>query len=380
MRICMIMSTPLPPREGIGFYVWNLSRYLVDLGHQVQIITRGRAGTLDREVVDGIPIWRPPFLPLYPFHVHFHSIFVNKLVKRLAPTADLLHLHTPLVKCPRTENPVIVTVHSPMKADTRTTPIGNLMGLLIHLQGPVSYRLEQELFTRANKLATVARQVAEDLRLYRIDRRQVHVLGNGVDTRLFSPSSCDPNKDTPYFLTVARLAPGKGLEDLIRCAAHVVRHHPSYRFLIAGAGPLEGELREAIARGGLQDAVVLLGHIGDRDRLVNLYRGATAYVHPSHHEGLPTVLLEAMACGRPVVTTAVGGALDIVQHERNGLLVPPKRPRHMAGAIMRLLQTPDFAKELGAAAVQTIESRYSWEIVSRNYLAQYESLVEGAQS
>lgn len=379
MHICMVSSTPLPPREGLGFYVWNLSSHLTRLGHKVSLITRGGAGQTTHEVVDGITIWRPTFWPVYPFHVHLHSLFVNDLVQKLIADLDLLHLHTPLVKWLDTRLPVLVTVHTPMKTATSAAPLNNLLGWLIRLQAPVSYSLEQQLFHRADKLIAVAHSVAQELQLYDIDPQRVGVLGNGVDIGVFSPGKREPDRSDPYFLTVGRLAPPKGLEDLVQCAEAVVRQFPHHRFLIAGAGPLEEQLRADIARREMEGKVVLVGHITDRGQLVDLYRGATAYIHPAHYEGLPTVLLEAMACGRPVVTTAVSGALDVVQHGRNGLLIPPRAPEQMAAAIIRLLREPGLGEQLGRTACQTVEERYSWDVVGGSYLAQYETLLSGVK-
>jgi glycosyltransferase involved in cell wall biosynthesis len=121
--------------------------------------------------------------------------------------------------------------------------------------------------------------------------------------------------------------------------------------------------------------VILLGHIADHRQMVELYRGAAAYLHPAHYEGLPTVLLEAMACGRPVVATAVSGALDVIQDERNGLLTPPRCPQQLASAVLRLLADPRLGERLGAVALDTIQQRYSWEVVGRSYLDQYRDLL-----
>lgn len=383
MRICLIFSEPFPPEEGIGFYVWNLSRYLTQFGHQVQIVTRGGVEKTSREVVGGVTIWRPPFFPLYPFHVHVHGAFVDKLLRTLETEVDLIHLHTPLVKRPKTKLPLLVTVHTPMKADTGAVTTDNLLGWLVKLQAPVSYRLEQQLFQQA-RLTAVSSSVAAELEEYGVNRRQVRVLGNGVDTELFTPpaNGARPNgraASHPYALTVARLAPRKGVADLVACAAYVVQEAPDFRFLIAGAGPMEKALQAAIARRGLEENVILLGHVADRAQLIDLYRQATLFVHPAHYEGLPTVLLEAMACGSPVVTTAVSGALDVVAHECNGLLVPPRAPEQMAEAILRLLRDPVWAGQLGAAARETVETRYAWSIVAHNYVAEYQALLAESQ-
>src|SRR3990172_3235341 len=114
MNICQVISTPLPPREGIGFYAWSLARHLQEQGCQVQLITRRSRGEPVFQVLEGIPIWRPFFLPLYPFHVHLHGLFAQQVVRQLEGWADMFHCHTPLVPAPHMNKPILVTVHTPM--------------------------------------------------------------------------------------------------------------------------------------------------------------------------------------------------------------------------------------------------------------------------
>ncbi len=374
MRICMLISTPLPAREGIGFYAWNLAQQLRAQGHSVHIITRGERGKPGHEQVAGVTIWRPTFWPLYPFHVDVHSMFVAKVLRMLEPELDVVHLHTPLVKLPPTTLPVLVTVHTPMKTDAAAIPADTLLGWLVKLQAPFSVRLEQQLLARATTITAVAHSVADELAAYSIQPDTVAVLGNGVDTDLFHPAAVQPAAQ-PYFFTAGRLAPRKGLEDLLACAELVVAQQPAYRFLIAGAGPLERQLRQEVQRRGLQAHVQLLGHISDRQRLAELYRGASAYVHPAHYEGLPTVLLEAMACGTPVVATAISGALDVLDGS-NGLLVPVRQPHQLAAALLKLIAQPNLRQQLGAQAVATIRARYAWSSVSQSYLRHYQSIIK----
>jgi glycosyltransferase involved in cell wall biosynthesis len=379
MRIGMITSSPIPPREGIGFYSWNLARHLTRQGHQVHVISRGDTRPLHCEKVDDITIWRPTFWPVYPWQAHVHGLFVDKLVQHLEPELDLIHLHTPLVKYPLTRLPTLVTVHTPMKAHSGSFPATTWLGCLVKIQALVSYGPEREIFERADKLIAVAHSVAQEMAAYDVALERVTVLGNGVDTDIFQPDLAAVATDPPYFLTAGRLGLRKGLEDLIQCAELVSKQFPLHKFYIAGAGPLESAIRARIAERNLEQQVILLGHIATRTRLAELYRGATLYVHAAHYEGLPTVMLEAMACGRPVITTAVSGALDVVQDGRNGLLVGPKQPAQMAQAIIGLLQTPGLGEQLGLAGLKTVQERYSWNIVSRNYLAEYERLCPGGR-
>ena len=376
MRICMITSAPMPPAEGVGYYVWNLSRFLKGQGHEVQIITRRQRRKSAYEELEGVPIWRPRFYPLYPVHVHLHMLFVQRLVWQLETKVDLFHLHTPLPPPIQSVRPYVVTVHTPMLGEARAIPVKDLRSLAIRLQIPVSACIERRLFATAGTIVAVAHSVAEELRGYGLRENQVEVLGNGVDTDIFCPGGQGQSSktDETYVLAVGRLDVRKGLEDLIGAMSHVVSHFPAVRLYIAGAGPIEAQLKAKAEQMGLDRAVRFLGHVEQAD-IVELYRGATVFTHAAHYEGLPTVLLEAMACRKAVVSTSVSGALDVVRGETNGLLVPPQAPEKLAAAICRLLGDATLRTWLGAAARRSIEERFSWHVVGSDYLRCYQTLL-----
>jgi len=365
VQICMITSVPMPPTEGIGHYIWNLSRFLLEQGHQVRVITRGQCGKLHREELEGIPVWRPPFYPTYPLHVHLHSWFVQALVRRLEPEVDVFHLHTPLPPPIHSHRPCLVTVHTPMMGEARAIPITDLRSLAIRLQMPISIRIEHRLFAHADKIVAVAHSTVGELCGYGLSEGQIDVLGNGVDTEAFRPDGSG-QWSQPQDMTVlaaGRLDVRKGLTDLIEAMADVVGQFPMANLYIAGEGPLKEYLRTRARELTLSDAVHFLGHVRERAEMVRLYRRATVFVHAAHYEGLPTVLLEAMACGRPVVSTAVCGALDVVTEGVNGLLVPPRAPKRLAEAICHLLKDAELRTRLGTAARQTVEKRFSWQAI-----------------
>ena len=109
--------------------------------------------------------------------------------------------------------------------------------------------------------------------------------------------------------------------------------------------------------------------------MVAIYQEAALFAHAAHYEGLPTVLLEALACSRPVVSTAVSGALDVVEDGVNGLLVPARSPETLADAICRLLGDHRLRARLGAAAYRTVQDCYSWQVVGDSYLRCYRALL-----
>ncbi|MEN6409607.1 MAG: glycosyltransferase family 4 protein, partial [Anaerolineaceae bacterium] len=302
----MVISAHFPPREGMGFYVWNLSRYLTRHGHTVQIITRSAPGQPSHETVDGITIWRPFFAPLYPFHVHLHGLFVSRRVHKLESEVDLFHCHSPLVPPIKTTRPIVLTFHSMVRDDIQATKLTSGYTLLMKLQAPFSYGLEVENIRTATLVNAVSPKVVEALQKYPYSPSNVPVVWNGVDTEKFKPDPANQVKDG-FILTVGRVGPGKGLEDLIDAMSVVSTLNPVIHLRIVGDGSSRNALEQRIEAIGLKERIHFEGHVSDRNRLIDFYQKASLFVMPSHHEGLPTVILEAMACGCPVLATDVGG-------------------------------------------------------------------------
>jgi len=375
MRICQITSAAFPPEEGIGNYVYGLSTQLIKKGHSVTVITRGSRGKKQKETIDGIEIIRAPFLPMYPLYMKIHSIYVNKLFQSLESRFDIVHIHSPLSPIVDTKLPVLATIHTPMKTDTLASfnENKNLRTAVWRLSGRyITYPLEVDLIKRANVITVVANSVAQELKEYPTQNKKIIVMGNGIDNTIFKP--VEKKNEKKYILFTGRLSYRKGLFDLIECGKYICEKYPDISFIITGSGILSDTLQERINELGLAKQFKFLGFV-TREELIKLYQNATLYVLPSHYEGLPTVLLEAMSCGLPVIATAVSGNLDVITHGKNGILVPPKSPEKIAEAISLLLEDEQIRKKLGENARKTIEEKYTWDILSNNYLKYYTSLI-----
>lgn len=370
----MITKEFPPISGGIGYYVDNLSRKLLERGHKITVITKGSANKTEKQVVNGIDVFRVSFFPLYPFHVWIHGLFVNRLFKSLESKLTLVHLHTPISPLIKTSLPIITTVHTPMKIDARYHEVFDFYSLAERMQSMLVYPpIESKLFRASKKITTVSRSVAQELREYRLDPKEINVIGNGVDEKTFTPL---PNKNgtEKYVLYTGVLRARKGLFDLIKCAEQVCRACPDIKFVICGRGPFINKLKENVRRIGLQEKIVFLGYI-KRNKLIQIYQNATVHVVPSHYEGLPTVLLEAMSCGIPVVATNIGGNNEVVCSGVNGFLVSPKSPREMADVVLRLLDDKALREKIGRLARETIEKKYTWDKITENVLKCYENIL-----
>ncbi len=189
----------------------------------------------------------------------------------------------------------------------------------------------------------------------------------GLDLSEFSfqwPRASEP--EPPTILAVARLVEKKGVGHLIRAADILRGQGRSFRVQIIGDGDLRQVLENQVAERGLQDRVTLLG-AQPHEKVRLAYARASIFVLPclvaadGDRDGLPVVLLEAMASGLPVVSTSVVGIPELIASERDGLLVPPNDPRALADALARLLVDPDLRDRLARAARAKIEERFSIE-------------------
>jgi colanic acid/amylovoran biosynthesis glycosyltransferase len=201
---------------------------------------------------------------------------------------------------------------------------------------------------------------------------------NGLDLEAFAPNGHSPERP-PLVLAVGRLVEKKGFEDLIRACAVLRDWGQAFSCRIVGKGPLKGELRDLIARLGLERTVELVGPM-PREALVDVLPRASVFAAPcvvardGNRDGLPTVLVEAMAAGVPVVATPVTGIPELVEDGRTGMLVPERDPVALAGALRRLLENRPEAEALVRAARRRVELNFD---VGKN-VAELRALLEEA--
>ena len=208
---------------------------------------------------------------------------------------------------------------------------------------------------------TVSDYNAEYLRALAPDSRLVRIY-NGLDLSLFSRNGAVPAAP-PLVLGVGRLVEKKGFGDLVRACAVLRDRGVFFQCRIVGKGPLAKELRALVRELGLRRAVELSGPL-PREELIGLYRRAAVVAAPclvaadGNRDGLPTVLVEALALGLPVVSTPVTGIPELVEDGRTGLLVPERDPEALAGALDRLLADRARAGALALEGRRRVERAF----------------------
>ena len=248
---------------------------------------------------------------------------------------------------------------------------------------PVNIAVQRRVWRRATRLLAVSNELADRMsRVVGIDRKQIQVIPNGVDlppafSRDEMRAQLGIDHDTLVALAVGRLVPVKNYRLLLAAARGLADTGRRWRFLIAGNGPLRDELESEISRLGLNNNVTLLGL---RHDVPALMQAADAFVLTSSSEGMSNTILEAMAAGRPVVATRVGGNPELVQEGITGMLVNPHGAGELCEALRALAANPARVRRMGNAGRQRVEREFSRERMIANYTQMYESVVRGTCS
>lgn len=258
---------------------------------------------------------------------------------------------------------------------SQQTPLsGFLQDADYHWRRPVNRKVfelvARTVYPRVDLIAATSRGVADDLVAnYRVRPEQIAIVHNPVDVSDVEIKSREPidaelasaDSDVPTIVTAGRLADAKNLPLLVASLEELASRLP-FRAWILGQGELQADLRRRLAAAGIDNRVRLLGF------QVNPWKfmaRADVFVLTSRYEGFGNVMIEAMACGLPVVATASSGTREIVQHERTGLLVDPHEPRAVAAALERLLTDRPLRANLATAARESAHQFAVPKIVER---------------
>ena len=312
--------------------------------------------------------------------------------------ADLVHAHTwythlaALLIRSAYGIPLVVTVHSlePLRPWKREQLGGGY---------EVSTWVERQALETADAVIAVSHGTRDDvLRLFDVRPERVHVIHNGIDADFFAP---DPARDAleryginpnePYVLFVGRITRQKGIVHLVRAIRHL---DPGFGVVLCAGQPDTPEIAREMEEGvqaaqAHRSGVVWIPEMLSRSAVRQLYSHAAAFVCPSVYEPFGIINLEAMACGRPVVASAVGGIPEVVVDGRTGILVPvalhaddPMTPvspeafeRDLAGAVNRLMADADLRERMGSAGRKRAVEEFSWETIADRTVELYRSLL-----
>ena len=380
MRIALIAAgNPLTRAADLTSQPAYLARALSRLGHRVTIYTRkdgtvARTGLLGRGISVEF-IAAGPARPLAPEQAvrHMPEMAANLTGRWLTSRPDVVHAFgwvaglAALGAVRELDIPVVQTFGSLAVAESRI-PGSDVM----------ASRLRLETLIGRKAAAVLANSAAEasDLARLGVPRPSIRVVPCGVDTDQFRP---DGDRDTTgKAVRVVALA-GSDQAHGLRAVLQAVVQLPDVELVIAGGPdgrhmPRSGPFRDLVQLAtelGIRGRVKFAGEVGSAE-LPALLRSADVAVSVSSYEPSGISAIQAMACGTPVIASAVGAQADAVIDGTTGLLIAPDHPAMLASRLRRLLATPALLRGYGIAAADRAKSRYSWERIGREAAAAYE--------
>lgn len=396
MNRVLIVSEHFPPSTvgGTATYAYNLSRYLVKVGWEVYLITQPSYGEAKARwyIQEGVNIYRLNIPDIFTKKLLFpraFSIYLHKQIRRIITELcpDIVHFASgwyPLIVtrfCAElTRIPIVWTVHNVppaehylriFKSDEINEPFERIYYKLLECFSSFQLKLY-----KYDRIISVSNATANKLVIKGILRDKVSVIPNGVDIHYYTNTTKkEPEQSNSEFvvLTVGRIIQHKGQINIIKCAPEVVARFPQVRFIFVG--PIASEhyfdvLKKTIRELGLEQNIKITRDVSQKELLL-YYQLCDLYLQPSLEEGFCITMIEAMACGKPIIGTPVGEIATLITESKAGILISCPLPTEISNAIIQLLADEKLRKELGKRAREYVVANYSWAAVARQTANQY---------
>jgi len=383
MRVCFV-SFEYPPNilGGAGTYAEAIVDGLRRRGVDVFVISRGDRNTCDKNTfrvpTSNVPYWRRLF-----FMKPAMSLLgkLNKLWK-----FDLVHFNEPHVILKKPNLPTVCTIHSTQvneiklkRLHSKTLKTATDIRDLI-LKGSVGSVFDVLTAHSTDKIISPSPHLARLIKSYcLVNKHKIHVIPNGIDLEAFDMvkdydadflNKYDLERDK-YVLFIGRLSVLKGVQYLIKAFSTIKKEYSKIKLVIVGRGDFQDYLRN-LAQG--IDDVVFTGYVDSLADRKLIYENCVAVAVPSLYEGLPMVVLEAMACRKAVIASDVGGIPLLIRHGKNGFLAKPGNPESLEKFIRRLLEDPNLRKNMGCFGRKLVEEEFTVDKMVSKTIRVYKSL------
>jgi len=368
-----MLSGFFPPEiGGIEMHVYRLSKKLVQRGNKVTVIARYKIGKKPKnmiEYMDGIKIkwiYSSKNTKLNTITAWFKAFFmiINERV-------DVIHAHSivPITTVGGIaklilRKPLVVTIHESHFIKGMSNPFYRILAKLSLSLTDSIITVSKDRYERAKGLVN----------------KEIQLIPNSVDVKEFKPYKSNILREEynipPNFkiiLYVGRLAPVKGVIYLIRAIPEIAKINKDIRFILIGEGPEKEQLLKEIQKMEIGNYVIFTG-FKPNDQMPNYYNSADLVVLPSLIEATSISGLEAMACGKPLVCSSVGGLTEIIKDGYNGFLCKSKDPKDLARAINKALNS-DISR-LGKNSRRLVEEKFTLKKITDKVLEVYKSVIK----
>ncbi|MCM8819643.1 MAG: glycosyltransferase family 4 protein [Candidatus Omnitrophica bacterium] len=371
-----ILQTPArfyPYRGGVENYVYYLSKELVKLGNSVKVICANQPFSKKEDKIDGIKVYRLSYIA----KIANTNITLSLPIALFKENFDILHTHLPhpwsadwsaffsVLK----KKPLVLTYHDDI--------VGNNLNYYVAKSYNLSFL--KVLLRSAKKIIVTQKKYIERSLYLKNYLKKILVIPPGVDLEEFKPLQ-EKKNDEKIILFLGILDEFhsyKGLDFLIKAFVVVKEKILNTRLLIGGEGILKKHYQKLVSSLKLEDRVNFLGFI-PQEKLISYYNSCDVFVLPSVseiQEGFGLVLLEALACAKPVVATDVVGVAKDIREFKAGIIVKPQGVKELAEAIIQILSDEKLAKQMGKSGLELVRKNYNWTDIARKILELYHSVV-----
>ena len=369
-RVLMVIPQFRPVASGAEHQAERLSQKLVEMGATVCVLTTlPSENILRHEISGGVEIHRADFAISYTLDDDYVPLF--KYLVQHRNTYDVLHCH---MLWGHAAVATVVAKWFGKKVITRvscTSPMGELYTFSRFKRAKWGFAA----IRRADALVALSRDMEAELLEWGFYPEKVRYLPNGVDTDYFRPKGSFPPRKPVRFLLLGRRQHQKGIDTTLLAMKILFEKGLSARFVVDFYGWDYPEVSyQKMARElGMDQRAHFLPYTND---VLYAYQSSHCLLLPSRAEGLSNVLLEAMACGLPVICTPVSGSADVVWDNINGLMVPPEDPQALARAMEQIITNRRLCENLGQKARQRVQESFSLADISKKYFDLYEELLK----
>ncbi|MFH1784733.1 MAG: glycosyltransferase family 4 protein [bacterium] len=380
-RICMICSQFYPVVGGTERQAENLAIELKKKGYSVFILTQRIKGIENKEVKDGITIYRKivaPHLGLLFGISYIISVFLFLWGKR--KQYDIIHCHIFYL---HTISAVIIGKLFQKKVIVKLACTSDF-GEIQTMQKEKKADFLLKIYRKADIFVSVSQEGIKELKNIGIPESKIIYIPNSIDTsKLFPVSDIEKielkeklflDKEKKIVSFVGRLNLQKGVEYLLYAWQKVIKEYPQSLLLIIGDGPERKNLEQLSNGLKIKDTNIIF--MGIKRNISDYLQASNIFVLPSLSEGLSGALLEAMACGLPCIVTRIGGNIDLIEDRVSGLFVEQANVADLAEKIKYLSGNPRLEPLLGKNARLNVEKKFSLPIFVEEYIQLYKNLIK----
>ena len=365
----MVIHQFRPIASGAEMQVERLGGKLVKLGHQVGVLTQKRdPQSLPFEIINGISVHRVDFPLSYWTYRDIGKQF--RFLVRNRHSYDIIHSH----QC---FNHAVVDALAARcfgkKSILKIACAGEVGDLNVFSQFR-GFNLVQKILHQTDAVIAISTEIEKELQEYGFPAEHIYSIPNGVDADEFERRSPFPDRSKVIFLLIGRRTPQKGIDIALRAIQSLLQKGiDNIELRLYGLDYPEYDYRMMAQECSVQSAVRFYSHT---ENIQDVYHDAHCLLLPSRAEGLSNVLLEAMSLELPVIATRISGTVDVVEHEKSGILIAPEDPEALATAMEKVVNNPEISQKLGNNARQRIKGKFSLDHVAQQYSKLYKDLMD----